>query len=133
MNKGNYGAPMCLSDCAKEELSRWVNNVDYGIANLTHNKPDLGWGATDGITHIGGKWNEEEKIREEHYQINYLELLAIFLALRAFGSELSGVHIRVQSDNTTAVAYVSNFGGSKPVDCNDKAKEIWLWCIRRHI
>ena len=39
----------------------------------------------------------------------------------------------MQSDNTTVVAYVNNFGGSKSVDCNDLAKEIWLWCIGTHI
>ena len=43
------------------------------------------------------------------------------------------VHIRVQLDNTTAVAYINNFGGCKARSCNTLAKEIWGWCIETRI
>ena len=31
-------------------------------------------------------------------------------------------------DNTCAVAYIKNMGGSHSVECNDVAKRIWQWC-----
>ena len=39
------------------------------------------------------------------------------------------------TDNTTAVAYVRNMGGggSHSLPCNSVARQIWEWCISRHI
>ena len=34
----------------------------------------LGWGASDGSTHIGGKWNDSERIRADNNEINFLEV-----------------------------------------------------------
>lgn len=36
-------------------------------------------------------------------------------------------------DNTTAVAYINNMGGSHSLPCNSIAKEIWNWCIKQNI
>ena len=62
-----------------------------------------------GITQQGGKWLENE---EDH--INYLELKAIFLAVRAYQRYCRGNrHIQIKSDNTTAIeaiVYVNNMG-----------------------
>jgi ribonuclease HI len=44
----------------------------------------LGWGAVMNDSKTGGIWNYDEK--ENH--INYLELLAVFYALKAFLSAL---------------------------------------------
>ena len=64
------------------------------------------WGATDGNNSTGGKWLENQ---EDH--INYLELKAIFLAVRAYQRYWRGNrHIQIKSDNTTAIAYVNNMG-----------------------
>ena len=46
------------------------------------------------------------------YHINCLELKAIYLAIKAYNNLLKGCkHIRIRSDNTTAIAYVNNMGG----------------------
>lgn len=45
---------------------------------------------------------------------------------------MSGVHIRLQLDNTTAVAYVNGQGGKKAL-CNALARQIWEWCISKDI
>ena len=37
------------------------------------------------------------------------------------------------TDNTTAVAYVRNMGGSHSLPCNDITRQIWEWCVPRNI
>ena len=59
-----------------------------------------------GITQQGGKWLENQ---EDH--MNYLELKAILLAVRAYQRHWRGNrHIHIRLDNTTAIAYVNNMG-----------------------
>ena len=140
--KGNYQARMNLSEDAKVEIRWWILNITQCTRTLLERTPSLrhqtdasglGWGASDGTTHIGGKWNESEQLRANINQINYLELLAVFHALKAFCCELSNAHVVVQVDNTTAVAYINGMGGSKSKDCNSLAKHLWGWCISRNI
>jgi len=50
---------------------------------------------------IGGQWTT----LETNNQIIYLEMLAIFLASKAFRSHLSGKHVGGRNHTTTAVAY----------------------------
>ena len=37
------------------------------------------------------------------------------------------------SDNTTAVSYLKNMGGSHSIPCNKIARDIWMWCKDREI
>ena len=55
------------------------------------------------------------------------------LGLKSLCSNIHTKHIRIQSDNTTTVAYVNAMGGVKSADCNDMAQQIWLWCMPRDI
>ena len=75
-----------------------------------------------------GHWSIEEQ--EEH--INYLELYAGFLTLKALYSHDSNVHIRPCMDNSVSVSYLNNMGGRKK-KFNTLPKVIWLWCIDRNI
>ena len=59
----------------------------------------------------GGKWTPSEA----EYHINILELLAAFFALKCFCSHMNNCHIQIQIDNTTALAYINNMGGSKKI------------------
>ena len=54
----------------------------------------------------------------------YLELKAIWLGLKSLCNNLRHKHIRIQSDNTTAVAYINAMGGIKSADCNNMARQI---------
>ena len=42
--------------------------------------------------------------------INYLELMAVSLALRHFHDIIAGCHVLVRTDNTATVYYVNNKG-----------------------
>ena len=55
------------------------------------------------------------------------------MGLKALCSNLQNCHVRVQSDNTTAVNYINNMGGTHSPLCNAVAKSIWLWAIERNI
>ena len=43
------------------------------------------------------------------------------------------IHVQIQIDNTTAVAYINNMGGSKSVELNQLAFSVWEWCITRNV
>ena len=77
----------------------------------------------------GGLWTNDE----QNLHIKGLELKAVLLGLKSWFTDQSNVHIRIKSDNTTAVAYVNNKGGVKSLDCHRIALEIWSWAIDRDI
>ena len=67
----------------------------------------------------GGGFSSLEQSR---YHINAKELLAILFGLKALANSLHDVHIKVLSDNTTAVASVNKFGSIKSKDCDRMVK-----------
>ena len=74
-----------------------------------------------------------KKYNEEEY-INIKELIAIKLAILAYAPlYITLRHIRVISDNTTALAYVNKQGGNKCMTLNDIAIKIWDICRQRNI
>ena len=137
-NKGDYGGIMQLSPPALTELKWWRDNAATLKRDIQHDHPSssiqsdastLGWGAVFGTRKTGGRWTPSEA----EYHINILELLAAFFALKCFCSHMSNCHIQIQIDNTTAVAYINNMGGSKSKELNQLAVQIWEWCIIRNI
>lgn len=78
----------------------------------------LGWGAHLQGKRTGGQWTEEEA--KAH--INCLEMKAALLALQSFSTTLSGTHVRLELDNTTAVSYINCMGGSRSKECNRQDK-----------
>ena len=77
----------------------------------------------------GGRWNFEEA----NHHINYLELLAIYYGLKSSCKGCLHMHIQVKTDSICARSYINSMGGVKSPECNEIAKEIWLWCIDRSI
>ena len=137
-NKGDYGGIMQLSPPALTELKWWRDNAATLKRDIQHDHPSssiqsdastLGWGAVFGTRKTGGRWTPSEA----EYHINILELLAAFFALKCFCSHMSNCHIQIQIDNTTALAYINNMGGSKSKELNQLAVQIWEWCIIRNI
>ena len=123
---------MQISENVKSEMTWWVKNIHNQYRVLNRNNPQvvlqtdaslLGWGAVMNDSKTGGRWNYDEK--ENH--INYLELLAVFYALKAFQCQLKKFnHVKILSDNTTAVSYINHMGGVKSPCCNSLAKSIWF-------
>jgi len=71
----------------------------------------IGWGAVSGSLSASGRWSQSES---EHH-INNLELLASFHSLQCYVSNLRSIHVRLAVDNSTAVAYINNWGRGRGV------------------
>ena len=96
--------------------------LHYCSSNTFHSDASLeGWGGTDGVTHIGGRWTEAEM--PQH--INALEWHVAYLTLQALGAPHTNGHIWLMLDNTTATVYINKMGGTHSVVCNDLAQNIW--------
>ena len=61
--------------------------------------------------------------------INTKEMLAIWYSLCSFNQFLAGKSILIQSDNTTAVSYMSKMGGMQSELCDKIVIDIWNFAI----
>ncbi len=137
-NAGNFESYMTLSDNANKELNWWVSNVQQSYSLISHGNPQqiittdaslIGWGAVFGNQSTGGSWSTAEKTNH----INVLELLAVFFGLKCFAKYTTNTHIRIMTDNTTAVATINHMGTCHSEQCNAIGRDIWEWCIARSI
>ena len=137
-SQGNFEATMALSNTARDQLLWWKDRSHLFPAPLVVRKPELtlctdasgeGWGASTGEKKCGGRWTEREKA----LHINMLEMQAIEFGLLALCNDRENTHIKIKSDNVTAVAYVRNMGGCKSPGCDTIAKRIWMWAKKKNI
>ena len=129
---GNFDRKAYISEEAADELQWWIRNIFDAFAPIKFPPFDLtifsdasleGWGGTDQVTEIGGRWN----CMENKCHINSLELQAAFFCLKAFCKNKTRLHVLLKLDNTTAVAYINKKGGTISASCNKLAKDIWNW------
>ena len=77
-----------------------------------------------------GPWS----LDETSYHINYLEMLAAFLALQSFMKDLPyPLTVNLYMDNTSATSYLKHRGGITSPSLSYVAKETWQWCMYRDI
>ena len=88
-----------------------------------------GWGGTDGTSHVGGRWTDDES----SVHINVLELHAAKLTLLALAPNVLHSHICLMLDNTMSAAYIDKLGGLHSPTCNEIALSIWHWAKDRNI
>ena len=138
MNRGDFDEKMSVTLLMCQDLDWWIENVPTAFRKISHGSPikvittdasNSGWGSRCDGEKIGGRWSYDEM----EYHINYLELLAIFYALRSFCKNDRNIHVQILTDNTCAVSYIKNFGGIKSESCNRLAKDLWLWAIEKQI
>lgn len=139
--KGNqdYDQSLVLSREAQEELSWWQSHLtQWNGKTVMQRQAQIviqsdaslaGWGAAcNGVT-TGGSWTPQE----QSMHINCLELLAAELAVKTFLKAQRGVAVLLQLDNSTAVAYINNLGGTVLSALTSLAKSLWLWALERDI
>ena len=116
---GNYDACMTISQNAKNDIRWWQQSIDssYNIINreaptvvLYTDSSKTGWGGVLGNLRAGDNWT----LAESQFHINYLEIMAVFLSLKSFRDQLRGQHVKVMTDNTTAVYLLFEPYGYKP-------------------
>jgi len=136
--KGNFDMCMQLTDTSLADIKWWRDSVHSAYNVVQHGKPEItlftdassyGWGAVLGSTTSRGAWSPSEAL----HHINYLEMLAVLFALKAFRAHLDGKHVRVMIDNTTAVSTLAHMGTSHSPFCNNLARIIWDWCLDHNI
>ena len=84
---------------------------------------DEGWGAHLSDHFTSGLWSKDEK----KMSINKRELRAAKLGLQEFQELVQGKTVAIFIDNTTAIAYLRNQGGTKSCSLNQEAQEILRW------
>ena len=135
----NFEQLMTLDEISRKDILWWISHLDSEYALMKLPAPSVilctdasfdGWGGhIVGGRSTGGRWT----IVETGFHINYLELLATFHALKSFFRQKSDQHIRIHSDNSTAVAYINHVGETHSKGMNYLSKCIWLWCLARNI
>ena len=135
----DYESTLTLSANSREELMWWDSQmIKWNGKTVISAEPDLtiesdasnqGWGASCQGTSTGGPWS----IQEMGQHINCLELLAATLALKTFVKDKKGVSVLLRIDNTTAVAYINNHGGTVSRELVSLTRDLWMWCLERNI
>ena len=131
---GNFDESIALSPIAESDLQWWVENIENVSKPISQGNPStlliqmhpymdrqlFFWGQSS-----GGHWAPDEA----YQHINCLELKAAYLGLQSSYKNLSHTHLRTFLDNTSAVSYINNMGGTHSLECNQIARTIWMWCI----
>ncbi|XP_050693987.1 uncharacterized protein LOC126984394 [Eriocheir sinensis] len=132
--KGNFSRRMTITNEMKADLTWWLNNISTQERQIFRASTDIdlytdasgtGWGGHLNQQTTSGFWSIEKK----QFHISALELKAILLTLKTFRLELCGKYIKVFCDNTTAMTYINEMGGTKSLICNDISTSIWEWCV----
>ena len=138
LKKGNYNKTMTLSDEARHELGWWVCSVESAYNVISHGQVETtmttdasktGSGCSLGNISTGGLWNPEES--ENH--INWLEVKAMLFSLKSFVHHICQKHVKILSDNTTAVSYINHMGTSHSKEIHFLVTEIWDFGIKNNI
>ncbi len=90
---------------------------------LTTDASLTGWGAISEGRSSQGLWKDHHL----SWHINRLDMLAVFLALKNFLTDLRGHHVLVRSDNTSVVSYINHQGGLRSRPLCKLACQILLW------
>ena len=125
-----------ISVTARKEILWWVENTHSQFRNIDHGKyggfltTDAwkeGWGAVfstlpddQSPNSARGRWTLEEK--GQH--INILKLKAGLMGLKTCCTNVHHVHIKINMDNTTAIAYLLHKGGSISQQCHVLANKL---------
>ena len=110
------------TDPARLQAGRLLKSLPPDIA-LWSDASDQGWGAHLDTSMTSGLWSPEEKT----LSINVRELMAIQRGLNHFQPLLLGRVVAIYSDNTTALSYLRNQGGTHSVILNSIASQILRW------
>ena len=125
---------MTLSSSFLEDLHWWVASLPSAFNVVRHPEYDCviytdasstGWGGVLSDLRTAGQCTPVESL----HHINYLEILAVPMTLKAFHNLVAGKHVGVLIDNTTAVATINHMGTSHSRKCNLVNWLVWDWCV----
>ena len=88
-----------------------------------------GWGAHLNERTARGSWS----LPESKLHINYLELKAVFLALKEFQDLCTDKIVLVATDNTAVVSYINKEGGMRSGPLCALLSRILTWCTGKQV
>ena len=74
-----------------------------------------------------------EPYTEARLHINYLELKAVFLSIKALFPNSSPISLLILCDNTPTVNYINHMGGTKSRFLCSLTLELWDYCLSHNI
>ena len=144
LNSFNFEDKMQIDDEARVDLKWWIDNLPFHGRSLLEHISTLPVSITMETDASLKAWgailqgSSEERAgdpflpSEATQHINYLELLAVLFALKAFTKDFKGIHIRLRIDNTTAVSCINKKGSTKKY-LHEVTKKIWLFALSKDI
>ena len=120
---------MKVSSVEKEDIMRWYKNIVNGFNIISMGncefvlKTDaclMGWGAISNTMSAKSIFTFDKC----NYHINVLELKAVYFGLKSLCKALKETHIKILTDNTTAVHGINNIGSCKSVSCDKEVRKI---------
>ena len=134
-----WNTKITLSSDARSDLEWWLRCGDlppstlapFSSSHIMETDASLvGWGAfSHSSSFTQGRWSSSES----RWHINYLELKAIFLGIRALFPGSSPISLLVRCDNISAVCYINHKGGTKSKSLCTLSLELWEYCLSHNI
>jgi hypothetical protein len=139
----SYATKLSLNEDCKSEIRWWLRNIKSwnGKAMLAPEPEDMiivrtdasdqGWGAfcLQSDQKAQGRWTSEEK----DWHINVRELKAGEFGIRSFKDICRKKSVKLQMDNTTAVACINRMGTTRSLRLLAVTKEIWEFALSQQI
>ena len=93
-----------------------------------------GWGGHM-LIHPGREalFSNDWSTQERKFHINLLELRAVRLTLQLLTSSVTNKVVRVECDNTTAVAYINKQGGTRSRALNQETRLLYNWAVANRV
>ena len=132
-------AAVSWDDSCLEDL-RWWSEESHLLVGLPLGLPrpdlslftdasDSGWGASLEDDHLSGSWPPHCSV----YLINHRELLAVLYGVQGFLPLLRDQSVSLFADNTTALSYLRNQGGTHSSMLNSVAQAVLRLCETNYI
>lgn len=131
---GSWTGSITLDHRSREDLEWWCKNLSTwngkgflpqrSEVDVFTDASQEAWGIVHEDQEISRTWTPEE----HHHHINYKELKVIWYLIQM--PSMRGKTIQVICDNTTAIAQINKFGGTKSQPLLDLATTIWDFCIK---
>lgn len=122
-----------LSEKAEENLSWWISSLrTWNGSSWIQTPPELdvytdasdnGWGIVIGNQTWSGTWSTEEA----SMHINWKEIQTVFLAVTL--PQVQGRMANIIIDNTSTIAYINKFGGTRSPPLMEAADRVWRHCL----
>ncbi len=130
---------MQLTKTAKSDLLWWKSNLHSLTGShilpptadftITSDASKMGWEASFGPCEQG----EVVPLGSQGSHKPPIELKAAFFALKSFVKYMTNKVICLKLDNSTAVAYLKNLGGTHSSQLFQLTLAIWEWCEKKRI